>query len=270
MSKKFILTLVVFISLLKAETLQLMPLGDSITYDHKKSDISKPRPAGKRTGYRSHLWYMLEEAQVAVNFVGSQVAGQSIEPAFDPDNEGHEGWTSYDISNSVYRFLSANHADTILLHIGTNDNSADVSGVVAILDDINRYEKDTGRNVRVLLAMIIARTEVANVTIDNFNSNIYNLAQRRINSGDMITLVDMYRGAGLIASDYADITHPNDSGYQKMATVWFNTLMQPYNVSLHSYAHSVVSGEYIRSVSIDEVGASVEFVTQVPNFGITF
>ncbi|SFV61298.1 hypothetical protein MNB_SV-13-2131 [hydrothermal vent metagenome] len=223
-----------------------------------------------RTGYRSHLWYKLQEAGIPANFVGSQVAGQSVEPAFDADNEGHPDWTSYDISNSVYRFLSANHADTVLLHIGTNDRSSSVAGVNAILDDIDQYETDSGRSVRVLVAMIIPRTGVANVTIDNFNGNIYNLVNRRINDGDMLTLVDMYRGAGLVSSDYSDITHPNDSGYQKMATVWFNALTEPYDVNLHRFARSIIPSGNIRSLSVDEVGKTIDIISQVPNNGIQF
>jgi lysophospholipase L1-like esterase len=262
--------LVLLFSFLNANTLQIMPLGDSITYDNNKADLDQPRPQNLRTAYRSHLWYMLQEAQIPVNFVGSQVAGQAITPAFDPDNEGHPNWTSYDISSSVYQFLSANHADTVLLHIGTNDRSASVDGVNAILDDIDRYETDSGRNVRVLVAMIIGRSGAANVVIDNFNGNLHTLINKRINDGDMLTLVDMYRGAGLIASDYTDITHPNDTGYQKMATVWFNTLLQPYNVALHSFARSIIPTGYIQSLSIDEATNEVSFVTKVPNNGIQF
>lgn len=259
------------ISSLHANVLQIMPLGDSITYDDKRSDYELvSRPSSMRSGYRSHLWYMFQEASIAVNFVGSQVAGQSIEPAFDPDNEGHPDWTSYDISNSIYRFLSANHADTVLLHIGTNDHSSSVAGVNAILDDIDQYEADSGRSVRVLVAMIIPRSGVANVVIDNFNGNIYNLVNHRIHDGDMLTIVDMYRGAGLIDSDYSDITHLNDAGYQKMATVWFNTLIEKYNVNLHKFPRSIVPTGYIRSVAVDEEANTVDFTTHVPDNGIQF
>jgi len=269
LSKVFI-TLLLLFSSLEANTLQIMPLGDSITYDNNKADLTAPRPKNIRTAYRSHLWYMLQEAAIPANFLGSQVAGEAVTPAFDADNEGHPNWTSYDISSSVYQFLSANNADTILLHIGTNDRSASVDGVNAILDDIDRYEADTRRNVRVLVAMIIGRSGAANVVIDNFNTNLYTLINNRINDGDMLTLVDMYRGAGLIASDYTDITHPNDTGYQKMATVWFNTLVEPYNVALHSFPRSIIPTGHINTVSIDEASNEVTLVTKVPDNGIQF
>ncbi|MDQ7084901.1 MAG: GDSL-type esterase/lipase family protein [Sulfurovum sp.] len=275
MNIKFIYTLLMglflFHTFLQAEIHRIMPLGDSITYDDLRSDYeSTPRPTGIRKAYRADLWYMLEEAKISVDFVGSQVAGQDIVPPFDVNNEGHPGWTSYDISSRVYQFLSANPADTILLHIGTNDRSSSVDGITAILDDIDRYERDSGTHVRVLVAMIIGRLSVSNVVIDNFNANLTHLVQQRIQQGDMLTLVDMYQGAGLISDDYADITHPNASGYQKMATLWFNTLIQPYNVALHSYPQSIVSSEYIQSVVVDENTKLVTFVTKVPDYGITF
>jgi len=265
---KIFLTLLLFFSFIEAN--QIMPLGDSITYDNNSADIGNPRPKNIRTAYRSHLWYMLQEAGIPTDFVGSQVAGQAITPAFDADNEGHPGWTSYDISSSVYQFLSANPADTVLLHIGTNDHESSIDGVNAILDDIDRYEADSGTNVRVLVAMIIPRYGVANVVLHNFNGNLYDLVQSRIADGDMLTLVDMYHDAELIASNYSDSTHPNDSGYKKMATLWFNALIEPYNVALHSFPRSIVPSGYISSVEINEETKEVTFLTKVPNDGIQF
>ena len=267
---KILLGLSLVFSVLDAEITKIMPLGDSITYDDLRSDSINYRPDGIRTAYRDDLWYMLQDANFAADFVGSQVAGQDITPPFDADNEGHPGWTSYDISETVYQFLSDNPPDTILLHIGTNDHSSSISGVNSLLDEIERYERDTGTHIRVIIALIIGRTGVSNATIESFNSNLANLVNSRINTGDMLTLVDMYHDAGLTADDYAETTHPNSAGYAKMATVWFNALMLPYNRELHAYPSSVVSTEYIQGTVVDEATKSVSFLAQVPDTGITF
>ena len=52
------------------------------------------------------------------------------------------------------------------------------------------------------------------------------MAQARIdNDGDDIVIVDMEDGAGFnYAVDMYDILHPNESGYEKMAILWFTTL----------------------------------------------
>jgi hypothetical protein len=248
-----------------------MPLGDSITYDDRLSDHEgSGRPSSVRTGYRSHLHYKLTDAAYPVDFVGSRVAGNAVTPPFDPHNEGHPGWTSYEIGNNVYRFLSQNPADIVLLHIGTNDNDVSVAGVNDILDEIDLYEELTGRFVRVIVALIIDRQAQDDALIAGFNHNLNNLLQRRIANGDAISIVDMYRGAGMTSSDYADHTHPTDAGYQKMADVWFNALMEPYNVALHKFPYSLVSRSHIRTISVDEAANQVVFITDIPNNGITF
>lgn len=256
---------------LNAELVRIMPLGDSITYDDRLSDHEgTPRPSSVRTGYRSHLHYQLTAAAYPVDFVGSRVAGNAVIPPFDPHNEGHPGWTSYEIGNNVYRFLSQNPADIVLLHIGTNDNDTSVAGVNDILDEIDFYEEHTGRFVRVIVALVIDRQAQNDLILAGFNHNLDNLLQRRINSGDAITVVNMYRGAGLTSADYQDHTHPSDAGYQKMAQVWFDALMAPYNVSLHSFPTTLVSRTQIRSISIDESSETVTFTAYVPDSGITF
>ena len=258
-------------SSLHAELIRIMPLGDSITYDDTLADHEgTPRPSSIRTGYRSHLHYKLTDAEYPVDFVGSRVAGEKIIPAFDPHNEGHPGWTSYEIGSKVYTYLSQNPADIVLLHIGTNDNDTSVAGVNDILDQIDLYEEHTGRFVRVLVALIIDRQAQDDLIIAGFNHNLDNLLQRRISSGDAITVVDMYHGAGLTSADYTDHTHPSDAGYQKMAQVWFDALMAPYNVALHSFPNTLVSRVHIRSITVDEDANNVTFITDVPDSGITF
>ena len=59
--------------------------------------------------------------------------------------------------------------------------------------------------------------------------NVKKMAQQRIDNGDKIVIVDMENGAGLnYSSDMRDPAHPTDTGYNKMATVWFNALKTVY------------------------------------------
>lgn len=74
-----------------AETIRIMPMGDSITYDTYADD---PRPPGMRTGYRQPLWLQFINDGYDVDFVGSQFAGQDATPAFDPHNAGFPGITA--------------------------------------------------------------------------------------------------------------------------------------------------------------------------------
>jgi len=254
-----------------AAPVRIMPLGDSLTYDANEADLDDPRPIGERVAYRGYLWYNLQNAGYEADFVGSEIAGEDITPAIDPDNEGHPGWNSYKLEDHTYDFLVKNPADIVLLHIGTNDHRTSSAGVVQVLDRIDAYEADSGRQIHVFVAMIIDRQE-PDETIEIFNENLKVTIGMRIKNGDRLTLVDMYKGAGLVEGDYADVTHPNWKGYKKMAAVWTNALLSPYTPGLHAFPYTLVDKYYIdtESIIVNSAAQTVEFVTEVPDNGITF
>jgi len=251
--------------------IKIMPLGDSITSGYILADLDNPRPLSVRTGYRNHLWYILNNANFSADFVGSQVAGQEIVPPFDPDHEGHRGWHSNDIAEKTYEYMTYSAPDIVLLHVGTNDYSTSVNGIASILNQIDLYEQASGHSIRVLVAQIIDNAS-PNGIIRGFNENIQSLVTSRILDGDNIMLVDMYRGAGLQGSDYTDMIHPNDSGYYKIASVWANIIMTPYtyNPELSRFPTTIVPKGYIQSVNINSSGDTIEFITSVPASGMTF
>ena len=253
-------------------SIRIMPLGDSITYDDTYADQENPRPPGKRSAYRNYLWYKLVDANMDVDFVGSVVAGQDIEPPFDPDNEGHPGWTSYDIAENAYLYMINSQPDIVLLHIGTNDRTTtNPAGVEDILNEIDQYELDSGKHVRVFVALIIDRKE-HDGRIEIFNRRLKAMLEQRIIEGDDVVIVDMYHDVGLTPDDYADGTHPNDNGYYKMATVWFNAIMnnKEYNSDIRAFPTSLVPREYIISVTYDDKNGVVTFLTEIPDNGIEF
>ena len=199
-----------------ANPIRIMPLGDSITHAQYNGYQS----------YRSYLWSKLQNASYSVDFVGSNHDGSG----FDNDHEGYGGYMTDDIASIVYGLLGNNPPDIILLHIGSNDvsptqgrDSSSVAGLEDILNEIDYYEDDYNHPIRVVLATIINRREY-HQTVRDYNRNLINLAQSRIANGDKITLVDMEYGAGLNVNDYADATHPDNSGYYKMSNIWFNAL----------------------------------------------
>jgi lysophospholipase L1-like esterase len=217
----FLLIITLFI---EASTTRIMPLGDSITYDDAYRDYPNARPASMRSAYRNSLWYLLDDGNYNVNFVGSRSAGSAITPSFDPHNEGYPGWTSGQIANIIYSKLIANPADIILLHIGSNDWDDSIDGINSILNEIDRYEENYDYPIKVILARIINR-ETNYAWISNLNRNIQSLANSRIRAGDDIVIVDMEYGAKInYKTEFQDPTHPNNTAYAKMANVWFEAL----------------------------------------------
>ena len=192
----------------------VMPLGDSIT-----EGVKDPGDAGDppNTGYRDHLYQALVEAYPALDFVGSLASGPD-DGSFDRDHEGHAGKNAEWVADRTFDFLTANPADVVLLHIGTN-GLGPVSEVARVLDEIDRF--DTA--VHVILAQIIDAGQPDNPDHTAFNQALATMANNRIANGDIITLVNM-QPVVAYPSEFADIRHPNDTGYQKMATAWFGVL----------------------------------------------
>lgn len=231
--------------------IEIMPLGDSITYDTIPTDLEPGgRPSGERTGYRQPLWYSLSDSEYWVDFVGSKMAGEDVLPPFDPDNAGFGGVSDddlYEIMNSGYNprkdiqespgpYLQNHPTDVILLHIGTNYITPDVSGLENILDEIDEYSE----HITVILARIVQRVPYPHSPTVEFNANLVALAQNRITNGDKIIIANMETGAGLNYTIYNPDKAPNGDffddlhllpdvpgqGYTKMATVWFKALDQ--------------------------------------------
>ncbi|MCP5101258.1 MAG: hypothetical protein GY943_37410 [Chloroflexi bacterium] len=234
---------------LAAETcpssLVIMPAGDSITKGEGSSNVDGDNNEG--AGYREPLLTLFTNAGYTIDYVGSETAPNILN--FDNEHEGHPGKKTQVFVGSIYHKLKnqqtagGDRADVVLLHIGTNNinNNGDttITDLNLVLDDIDRYENDYSP-VTVILAQIINRScdqaigdcaDRINQT-STYNDNIATLVQTRVNAGDDIYLVDMENLAGLDYSesspDFSDDLHPTNSGYNKMAAVWFNAIEDYY------------------------------------------
>jgi len=208
---------------------RIMPLGDSNTRGIVGSSTL--------SGYRLELYSLLTGAGYQVDFVGSLADGIS---GFDRDHEGHGGFRDDQVAQMVYSWLTANPADIVLLHIGTNGPEENPEDVEDILSEIDRFENDNSVTIWVVLARIINRNCITDIppcpeslTTTNFNNNVIAMAQDRIDLlGDKIIIVDMEDGAGIdyhLSSDsppgdMSDNLHPFDTGYEKMANIWFSAI----------------------------------------------
>ena len=176
------------ISIAHAETIRIMPLGDSITEDWAFSDQYHPRPASQKSGYRNYLWYALKAAKLNVNFVGTRHLGSAVTPRFDIDNEGWSGLKTSQVvryprpMGGFYDRLKKFRPHIILLHLGTNDWSTSTSGIRDILDEIDDCEETEGFHTTVVLAQIINKRERTSI-FSNFNRNLQILANQRIADG---------------------------------------------------------------------------------------
>jgi lysophospholipase L1-like esterase len=189
---------------------RIMPLGDSIT-----------RGGGSSwgQGYRLPLMQMM----VAGTYSSDIVGGQNSGPPWLYDRN-HEGWGGYGIdgiASIVVSELNTYRPHFVLLMIGSNDvqwgtnlNTAP-DRLSALIDLIT----DTLPTANLIVASI---TPLADPTWDaaarTYNAAIPGIVQIKAAAGKLVSFVDMY--PLLTLSDLVDGVHPNDSGYNKLATAW--------------------------------------------------
>lgn len=195
-----------------------MPLGASVTYG-----------LGSTTGdsYRKELRDRLVAGGTAVEMVGSQRSGDDL--GDDGGVEATPGFVIEQIAAAARTAVRRFRPNLVLLDAGTNNCNA--GGAVP----------DAGRNVSALLdglyrdspgaAVVLATVLATKVPAQDrcrraVNEQFRALAAARQQRGDRLVLVDMRSPAGPTTADLFDSRHPNDEGYRKMATVWFQGILE--------------------------------------------
>jgi len=230
----------------KAQTIRIMPLGNSITAGNMciNGDIDSCVLLGgnNAVGYRLRLFNLLTSAGYDIDFIGSELYGNSL--MTDADCAGFGGIRDSKLAD-IMETGSSTHtgyvtagpymdyfpADIVLLHIGTNDVlAADTAeaDVDRILDAIDDFEMANDTTVMVFLARIISTRGDpcgTNPWVIAYNEIIDDLAASRQAAGDSLILVDMECDAGLdYENDFMDQVHPNQNGYDRMGDVWFEAI----------------------------------------------
>ncbi|OIP71383.1 MAG: hypothetical protein AUK43_06395, partial [Oscillatoriales cyanobacterium CG2_30_40_61] len=224
----------------KDQTLKIMPLGDSITAGKENGSQSQT----DWVGYRLGLWQRFESLGVPIDFVGSQSKGTANLP--DKDNEGHAGWTINDIKDGrstdpgsgVNNWIPASDPDVVLLMIGTNDASGNVSTMGSrlnlLIDKILANPSfDNGDLLVSTIAPINPNSSYYDSRMQNakdYNALIPGIVDSKPAS-ENVKFVDMWQGSNPILE--TDITappadsglHPTANGYEKMANYWFDSIL---------------------------------------------
>jgi lysophospholipase L1-like esterase len=256
--------LLIFSAFLQAaEVTRIMPLGDSITRGYVGSVF--------HWGYRKPLYDNLTTGEYSFDFVGSATDGSFP----DPNHEGHDGWRADQILTYIGGWLVTYEPRIVLLHIGTNDitqGNQDANEVNGILNVIDAYEANNNRHVTVFLALIINRTDSIPLgqATTAFNNDVNVMALGRIAGGDDIVIVDM-ESALSYPADLADGVHPNDTGYTKMASVWYGALadyLSQKTLTIYSTAGGAVMQPGEGTFQYDR-GAEVNLVA-TPDLGYYF
>jgi len=190
---------------------RVLPMGDSITH-------GQDTPGG----YRIKLWQHFQTDGYTVDFVGGYPTTPNGPASLgDRDHAGLQGNTIHDITYWSTGWLTT-QPRTVLLHVGTNDVLRNLAldqapaRLAALIDKI-RLAVPTAD---IFVAQIIPHADpVKEARIQTFNAAIPAIVASR---GSKVHLVDMH--SALTTADLADGVHPNLTGYNKMADVWYAAL----------------------------------------------
>ena len=232
--------------------LQIMPLGDSITYGG----------SGSYSGYRGYLYNLLNPFASNFQFVGASTVNPSSLPTTPIDETRHNGYSSYatlDLLNNLdgldltrynqyggtdrnpnggYWLTGGNgtgrsavYPDTILLLVGANDISQ------AALGNTNINIVNYPTNLTALINKLVtlrpnARVVTADITpwpsqsanVTTINNMVHTVVTNFQALGAHVSEVDLntqFPANGISG----DGLHPNDTGYSFMANQWHNSIL---------------------------------------------
>jgi lysophospholipase L1-like esterase len=203
----------------KGLKLQILPLGDSITYGIGSS---------KRNSYRKDLYDKLTADGASVQYLGSQKAGSFPQNA----NEGWSGFTITQISAKADRALQSQGRpapNVVLLLAGTNDMVREPKGAPARLQTLAEKIVRSSPGAVLIVGTIpplggMFGSRGGNAKgggVTAFNEAVPKVVKSVADKGGKVLLADL---SAVTAGDLADGVHPNDKGYAKMAAGWYKAI----------------------------------------------
>lgn len=243
-----------------AEPLRIMSLGDSITAGYVDNYTWKTPFS---FGYRGPLHILLTEAGYEFQFVGASpepfdgilgVPGTIVEPDLrrlkQDFHRGYGGTVISDLANGMAKtngglaaWLKDDNPDIVLLMVGINniagfgdkgdpvDAERQLENVERQLQEMVQTIVDVKPDAYVIVAQIAPYQTGQNIdSVGRYNRFIREtLVPSFAAQGKRVSTVDQYSNfltpAGEVdATLYANIAHPNETGYQRMAETWFQAI----------------------------------------------
>lgn len=154
--------------------------------------------------------------------VGSGLWG-TMKPISNNALEANADWTLQDITATAQVSCAKHNPNVILLHAGTNEIMADLEldGIRSHLIDLLDTLAVQCPNATIYVAQVVP-CAFRDEQIRQFNAMLVQEVRKRANNGMLVMSVDMHSHFG--PADMADVIHPSESGYAKMAQRWHQAL----------------------------------------------
>ena len=235
--------------------INVMPVGSSIT-----EGVSSQGTGYSGGGYRSQLYQMLvNDGRLIPNFVGSSTlldntattGGYNVlTGANQLHHEGHGGYTTYNVLNNLnandgtggnnggYWLRSGNgvNPDYVTVFIGGNDYGADstqTTGPELRMDAIVTTMEALRPAANIVVANLLYRTQTTgNYVVGNLQNTYYNplvpgTVYNHVLAGQHVSFCDSYTAVtpgNNIANVGPDGIHPLTTGYNLLASAWYNVI----------------------------------------------
>ena len=228
---------------------RVLALGDSMTLGYAIQLTG---------GYRFHLFQKAHSAGKHIVFVGSLFDGPPKWDGvcFPRAHEGHSGKNIDFIASLIPQVLTSK-PKIVLLMIGANDvlrrgdldydaskkrwldeaptRLDDLLGkliaadpgmliVVAQIPTMNPTYRDPNDPKILLPVNVKVSAQIWDESVRNYNAGVESVVRQRVVAGARVALVDMYQGFTPAMLNTDDGTHPNDIGYEQIATVWYEAI----------------------------------------------
>jgi VCBS repeat-containing protein len=217
-----------------SNVLQVLPLGDSITYGWTATDYQQGQ-TNMENGYRGPLWRDFASDSMLVDMIGPNTSGDATLP--DQNHAGYPNYRSDQIAALLPGILATSHPDAILLMAGTNDVFQEVSPAAHVAASITGMiaaatAANPATHVYVATMMPINQAQDGQpgdaAMVATVNSAIRTAVSQAIATGANVSLVDL---SAMTVSDLQDAAHPTDAGYTKLGQIWHDAILaqQPGN-----------------------------------------
>ncbi len=230
-----ILFLIIFVSCSEERDIPQKPQSNSI---NKILNLGASRVEGGRPEYESYryeLWKKLKEKNLTFDFIGTQT-DESVYPQFnymifDCDHEGRGGWTSADILDELYNWLSLTGPPDFVLFSSPAGNDAleglsytkAVTNINGIIDVIQEFNPNT---TIIIEQMAPARSDIMTseltIFLEQMKKDVLAIAESKTTLNSDVLAIDMY--SGFNDSLLADDVHYNEDGAKFIAGRYFDLL----------------------------------------------
>ncbi len=145
------------------------------------------------------------------------------------ENEGWRGYRLDQIEQKARTSVPTLLPSVFTINAGSNDCIQDfqLDGFGQRMDNMLEYLWQMTPTSSVILSTLLVNADKqVNSRVSRVNDQLRELAQVKASKQRNIVLADMDCGKGPQLEDLVDGTHPNDEGYKKMASIWFNAIRQ--------------------------------------------